>query len=85
MKKKYKINIFFYFQVPVGCDGRLWLSTAPVVHQLKQQARDGTVSEVLRLPLIGWRVKTESAKIVRSKRDIVVEDDLGNIINFYME
>lgn len=46
--------------VPVGCEGRLWMETAPIVHQLKEQARDGTISEVLQLPLIGWRVKTET-------------------------
>lgn len=46
--------------VPVGCEGRLWVETAPIVHQLKEQARDGTISEVLQLPLIGWRVKTET-------------------------
>lgn len=46
--------------VPVGCEGRLWIETAPIVHQLKEQARDGTISEVLQLPLIGWRVKTET-------------------------
>lgn len=46
--------------VPVGCEGRLWVETAPIIHQLKEQARDGTISEVLQLPLIGWRVKTET-------------------------
>lgn len=46
--------------VSVGCEGRLWVETAPIVHQLKEQARDGTISEVLQLPLIGWRVKTET-------------------------
>ncbi|KAG5886508.1 hypothetical protein JTB14_014691 [Gonioctena quinquepunctata] len=65
-------------QVAVGCDGRLWLSTAPMVHQLKQQARDGTIAEVLRLPLIGWRVKTETRPIVRSKREIGDIDDYGS-------
>ncbi|CAH1112390.1 unnamed protein product [Psylliodes chrysocephalus] len=67
-------------QVAVGCDGRLWLSTAAMVHQLKQQARDGTITEVLRLPLIGWRVKTETKPIVRSKRGAtsVIEDDFGS-------
>lgn len=58
----------------VGCDGRLWMSTAPMVQQLKKQARDGTISEILRLPLIGWRVKTESKDISRMKRDIVNYD-----------
>ncbi|XP_065166984.1 dystroglycan 1 [Atheta coriaria] len=46
--------------VNVGCDGRLSENAATIVHQLKQQARDGTITEVLRLPLIGWRVKAET-------------------------
>lgn len=46
--------------VPVGCDGRLRTDALPVVHQLKEQARDGTISEVLQLPLIGWRLRTEN-------------------------
>lgn len=57
-------------QVAVGCDGRLWDSTSSMVRQLKQQARDGTVSEVLGLPLIGWRIKTETRPIVRHKREL---------------
>ncbi|XP_018567551.1 dystroglycan isoform X2 [Anoplophora glabripennis] len=66
-------------QVPVGCDGRLWPSTTPLVHQLKQQARDGTIAEVLRLPLIGWRVKTESKPVLREKRQASSTiDDYGS-------
>lgn len=63
-------------EVTVGCDGRLWLDTAPLVHQLKQQARDGTISEVLQLPLIGWRVKSNTEPIFRNKRQAV--DDYGS-------
>lgn len=59
--------------MPVGCDGRLWLSTAPMIQQLKQQARDGTISEILRLPLVGWRVKTETKEVLRVKRDIIYD------------
>lgn len=50
--------------VAVGCEGRIWEKTAPIIHQLKEQARDGTISEVLQLPLIGWRVKTEARSVV---------------------
>lgn len=59
--------------VIVGCDGRLWLQTAPLIHQLKQQARDGTISEVLGLPLLGWRVKIQTKP--RNKRQT---DDYGS-------
>ncbi|CAH0551317.1 unnamed protein product [Brassicogethes aeneus] len=71
-----------FLQVPVGCDGRLWDSTTPMVHQLKQQARDGTITEVLRLPLIGWRVKTETRPAVRSKRQ-TLEDGSGDYEDYY--
>lgn len=63
-------------QLIVGCDGRLWVQTASLVHQLKQQARDGTISEVLQLPLVGWRVKTETRPILREKRDVI--EDYGS-------
>lgn len=66
-------------KVPVGCDGRLWMFTTSVVHQLKQQAKDGTISEVMRLPLIGWRVKTQKFKM-RSKRQAV--EDYGSGDNY---
>ncbi|KAK9745888.1 Alpha-Dystroglycan N-terminal domain 2 [Popillia japonica] len=59
-----------FIQVPVGCEGRLWPNTNSMVHQLKNQARDGTISEVLGLPLVGWRVKTESRFNNRDKRQI---------------
>lgn len=58
----------------MGCEGRLWETTAPLVHNLKQQARDGTIAEVLRLPLIGWRVKTETKPVLRNKRQAAVDD-----------
>lgn len=64
------------FQVIVGCDGRLWDTVEPVVDNLKQQSRDGTIAEVLRLPLIGWRVKTETKPDLRKKRQAA--DDFGS-------
>ncbi|KAF5280285.1 hypothetical protein FQR65_LT03094 [Abscondita terminalis] len=69
-----------FIQVTVGCDGRLWLNSAPIIHQLKQQARDGTISEVLRLPLIGWRVKTENRPLLREKRS---DDGSGDYEEYY--
>lgn len=76
-------------QVPVGCDGRLWPSTVSLVHQLKQQARDGTIAEVMRLPLIGWRVKTETVPILRTKRQTFTTDtrpdtfEYGMSVNYF--
>lgn len=75
-------NMTSLLQVPVGCNGHLWPSTAPLVHQLKQQARDGTIAEVLRLPLIGWRVKTETKPVLRTKRQAgSAVDDYGKFKN----
>lgn len=55
----------------VGCDRRhLWPHTAPLVHQLKQQVREGTVAEVVGAPVIGWRVRVadEDRRTARKRR-----------------
>lgn len=65
-------------QVPVGCDGRLWLETTSVVHQLKRQTRDGVISEVLGLPIIGWRVKIDNGEMMMEKRNKRQISDSGN-------
>lgn len=63
-------------QVTIGCEGRIWIEQGPMIHQLKEQAREGIISEVLRLPLIGWRVKTETrAGSTRKRRNAA--DDQG--------
>ncbi|XP_067001643.1 dystroglycan 1 [Anabrus simplex] len=64
----------------VGCEGRLWKQHASLAHQLRQQARDGTLSEVLQQPVIGWHVKTETSASHRERRetgsgDFVDDDD----------
>nr|CAI5849789.1 unnamed protein product [Callosobruchus analis] len=78
--------------VPVGCGGRLWIAAASLVKQLKEQAKDGTVSEVLGLPVVGWRVRkvpltslndethTEVGNLDRRKRapSPVPNDDYGS-------
>ncbi|XP_060527781.1 dystroglycan 1 [Cylas formicarius] len=69
-----KINSII--RVQVGCDGRLWESVIPLVHNLKQQAIDGTLSEVLALPVIGWRIRTVAPFNSRIRRDTI--DDYGS-------
>jgi hypothetical protein len=44
-----------------------------LVQQLKQQARDGTLSEVLQQPIVGWHVKTE-ASAHRERREVPVRN-----------
>jgi neurexin len=61
----------------VGCDGHLWKQHMQLVQQLKQQAGDGTLSEVLQLPIVGWHVKTEaSSSAHRERREVSVRQDV---------
>ncbi|PSN48490.1 hypothetical protein C0J52_14055 [Blattella germanica] len=57
-------------QWQVGCDGHVWKQHMPLIQQLKQQARDGTLSEVLLQPVVGWHVKTDSSSGQRERREI---------------
>lgn len=57
-------------QWQVGCDGHLWRHQTDLVKQLREQAKDGTLAEVLQLPVLLWRVKTESTFLSRSRRDV---------------
>ncbi|XP_035724746.1 dystroglycan-like isoform X4 [Vespa mandarinia] len=56
-------------QWQVGCDGHLWRHQTNLVKQLRDQAKDGTLAEVLQLPVLLWRVKTDSTFLSRSRRD----------------
>ncbi|XP_015597984.1 dystroglycan isoform X1 [Cephus cinctus] len=64
-------------QWQVGCDGHLWRHQADLVKQLREQARDGTIAEVLQLPVLLWHIKTDSSSLLRSRRDIG-SGDYGN-------
>lgn len=37
--------------------------------QLREQAKDGTLAEVLQLPVISWHVKTDSNPVLRNRRE----------------
>ncbi|KAJ8717197.1 hypothetical protein PYW08_005596 [Mythimna loreyi] len=41
----------------VGCGNKLWKHHKVLVAGLREQARDGTLAHVLRLPVIGWRLQ----------------------------
>ncbi|XP_046746458.1 dystroglycan 1-like isoform X4 [Diprion similis] len=56
-------------QWQVGCDGRLWHHQTDLVNQLREQAKDGTLAEVLELPVLLWRVKTDSSSLLRNRRE----------------
>lgn len=40
-----------------------------MIKQLREQAKDGTLAEVLQLPVILWRVKTDSSSFLRNRRE----------------
>ncbi|XP_076659252.1 uncharacterized protein LOC143362733 isoform X3 [Halictus rubicundus] len=56
-------------QWQVGCDGHLWRHQTDLVKRLREQARDGTLAEVMQLPVLVWRVKTESSSLLRNRRE----------------
>lgn len=37
--------------------------------QLREQAKDGTLAEVLQLPVISWRVRTDFSSVLRNRRE----------------
>lgn len=61
----------------MGCDGHLWRHQADLLKQMKQQARDGTLYEVIQLPVLLWRVKTDSNDLLRNRRE-TGSGDYGN-------
>ncbi|XP_017790857.1 PREDICTED: dystroglycan-like isoform X2 [Habropoda laboriosa] len=64
-------------QWQVGCDGHLWRHQTDLVKHLREQAKDGTLAEVMQLPVLLWRVTTESSLLVRNRRE-VGSGDYGN-------
>lgn len=51
-----------------------------LVKELRNQAKDGTLAEVLQLPVILWRVRTDSSSFLRNRREAGSGDysDLDN-------
>ena len=56
-------------QWQVGCDGHLWKHQTDLVKRLREQAKDGTLAEVMQLPVLLWRVKTEASLLLRNRRE----------------
>ncbi|XP_018048048.1 PREDICTED: dystroglycan isoform X2 [Atta colombica] len=56
-------------QWQVGCDGHLWKHQTELVKQLREQAKDGTLAEVLQLPVMSWRVRTDLNSFLRNRRE----------------
>lgn len=53
----------------MGCENQLWPQQTNVVEDLKQQARDGTLAEVLLWPVIGWHIKADNSYANRGRRE----------------
>ncbi|XP_025830244.1 uncharacterized protein LOC108735390 isoform X2 [Agrilus planipennis] len=69
--RKQKSKLTTLIQVPVGCDGRVWLHVVPLVHQLKKQVKDGTISNVMKLPATDWKIINKTPPpVIRQKRYI---------------
>ncbi|XP_070162704.1 dystroglycan 1 isoform X2 [Polyergus mexicanus] len=66
---RFRKNHLTTIQWQVGCDGHLWKHQAELVEQLREQAKDGTLAEVLQLPVISWRVRTDSSSSLRNRRE----------------
>lgn len=61
----------------VGCDGHLWKHQTQLMKQLRKQAKDGTLAEVLQLPVLLWRVRADSSLFSRNRRE-AGSGDYGN-------
>ncbi|KAG7203038.1 hypothetical protein KM043_010163 [Ampulex compressa] len=65
----------------VGCDGHLWKHQTDLVKQLREQAKDGTLAEVLQLPVLSWHVRTDSSPLSRNRRE-VGSGDYGDVEDY---
>ncbi|XP_066592311.1 uncharacterized protein Dg isoform X1 [Prorops nasuta] len=67
--KRRKEKHWSAIQWQVGCDGTFWHHQTELVKQLREQAKDGTLAEVLQLPVLLWRVKTDENSFLRNRRE----------------
>ncbi|XP_053985711.1 dystroglycan 1-like isoform X2 [Hylaeus volcanicus] len=68
--KHRKEKHFTTVQWQVGCDGHLWRHQTDLVKRLRDQAKDGTLAEVMQHPVLLWRVKTDSNSLLRNRREV---------------
>ncbi|XP_015124762.1 dystroglycan isoform X2 [Diachasma alloeum] len=61
----------------VGCDDHLWKNQSDILEQLRYQAKNGTLSKVVQLPVLLWRVKTDTSDLLRNRRE-TGSGDYGN-------
>lgn len=73
--KKYSSKQPTTFELHIGCNNAIWKKYESLVTQIKEQALDGTLSEVLSLPLLGWRVISRANTLDRGRRETYDEYD----------
>lgn len=66
-KRKWKQGSVIQWQV--GCENQVWPQQTNIVEDLKQQARDGTLAEVLLWPVVGWHIKADNSYANRGRRE----------------
>ncbi|XP_052126502.1 dystroglycan 1 [Frankliniella occidentalis] len=75
-KRKWKQGSVIQWQV--GCESQLWPQQTRVVEDLKQQARDGTLAEVLLWPVVGWHIKADNSLANRGRREAAGQNEAGS-------
>lgn len=56
----------------MGCSGVLWTKHSILVHQIKQQVAEGTISDVVHLPVKSWKViRSKQSPYPRRRRQVV--------------
>lgn len=75
--QKYKTSTSIIWQV--GCNGNVHPDHTNEIKRIKENAHDGTLSEVVQLPVIGWHVMARStAQPFRHRRQVVGSGDSEN-------
>ncbi|CAH0724390.1 unnamed protein product, partial [Brenthis ino] len=68
----------------VGCGEKLWSRHKVLVAGLREQSRDGTLHQILRLPILGWRL-IGIKPLPRHKRQTPLDEGSGLSYDMYDE
>ncbi|KAJ8674207.1 hypothetical protein QAD02_005469 [Eretmocerus hayati] len=71
VKRRKKHSSIIQWQV--GCNGQFWPGELEQLKQIPDQTRDGSLSEVTMLPVLGWRVRSEPNEIPRTRREVMMQ------------
>uniref|UniRef100_A0A1B6DVV7 Dystroglycan-type cadherin-like domain-containing protein n=1 Tax=Clastoptera arizonana TaxID=38151 RepID=A0A1B6DVV7_9HEMI len=77
--KKKTASSTFVLQWQVGCGGKVFPAYKSQLQQIKLNSKDGTLAEVIQLPVIGWYLISEApGPTFRHRREIVGSGDVEN-------